>query len=462
MNAIFRRLRLLRSRLRKAAFCTIATESYLPWTLVLFDAVKQLYPGAPRVLLYVRAKDEPGRLPQIEGVHVAGIEDLADPAHEAGLRRKYNLAELCYAFKPRLLAYCLDRFGERAYYLDSDLCLVSRLDEAAIALEHSSIVVTPHLDAPLPIDGRLPTELTVSRAGFCNAGFIGVAEGGETRDFLAWWDTRVARWGFVAPEFGYQGDQKWLDLAPSLFPGVHLLRDPGSNVGSWNLHGRPIERGQSGVLTVHGRPLAFFHFSGFDVERPEVLSKYQNRVRLPDHPALAELARRYAGGVVGARQLAAAIAWTARPLRQVATAEAGESTHAPEPMADEDYRAAYEVEIPPGSYESLEEIPTRVVVTNASARRWRVGRAPDGSGGIALSWHLLNHLGGMLQWENDRHFLPHDLEPGASVEMRIGIRAMPVPGRYILQFDLVQEGITWFLPKGSGTTEVRIFVGLFE
>jgi hypothetical protein len=458
VKALLRAWRQGNARSRRAAFCSIATEAYLPWTLVLFDAVARFNPRAPRVLLYVRSPGEAWRSPRIDGAQVIGVEDLADAAHEADLRRKYTLAELCFAFKPRLLRHCLDRHGERAYYLDSDLCILAPMEEAALALERASVVLTPHLDAPVPNDGKLPSELTVSRSGACNAGFIGVAESDEAREFLAWWDARVARYGYVAPEFGYQGDQKWLDLAPSLFPRVHLLRDPGSNVGSWNLHGRRIER-SFGRAVANGRPLSFVHFSGFDPECPDVLSKYQNRIRLEDQPVLAGIARDYAGLLIDARARAAALEWEpgAAPA-----AQPGEATHDPAPMADEDYRATYEVEIPPGSYESGEEIPVRAVVTNASTRTWKVGRAPDGTGGIALSWHLRNQDGEVLAWENNRNYLPRDLAPGASVEMRIGIKAMLVPGRYILELDLVHEGVAWFLLKGSAAPRVMVFVGLFD
>lgn len=458
MNPVRRAWSFVRSYTRRMAACTIATESFLPWTLALFDAVARHHPDAARVLLYVRTASEPRRLPSIEGVHVIGVEDLADAATEADLRRRYGIAELCFAFKPRLLRHCLERFGERAYYLDSDLCIVAPLTEAACALEIAPIVLTPHLDTPIPRDGRLPTELTVSRAGSCNAGFVAVADSYETAEFLAWWDERVAHWGYVAPEFGYQGDQKWLDLAPSLFPGALLLRDPGTNVGSWNLHGRPITR-KRGRICANGRPLSVFHFSGFDPDRPEVLSKYQNRARLADQPVLAELAREYAAQVVGARPRAAALAWVDRPGPPP---PARVATYAPGAMADEDYRATYSVSVPPFSFESGEEIAADVVVTNASTRHWAVGQAPDGSAGIALSWHLLNGDGGMLAWENHRNYLPHDLAPGESVRMRIGIKAMLVPGRYLLQFDLAHEGHAWFSLKGSESPLARVLVGIFD
>ena len=74
-------------------------------------------------------------------------------------------------------------------------------------------------------------------------------------------------------------DQSWVDLVPSLFSKTYILRDPGYNVAYWNIAQREIERREVEYL-VNGRPLAFFHYSGFDYTRPDDFSKHQNRFRL--------------------------------------------------------------------------------------------------------------------------------------------------------------------------------------
>lgn len=451
-----RRLRL--SRTRRVALCSIATENFLPWTLALFDALARHHPGSTRVLLYVRAPGEARRLPVIEGTHVIGLEALVDAPVEDELRRRFGMAELCFAMKPRLLGHCLDRFGDRALYLDSDLDVHSPLQEAMLALESASVVLTPHIDTPVPADGKLPSEVTIARAGAFNAGFVGVGEGEETRAFLAWWGNRVARWGFVAPHYGYQGDQKWLDLAPSLFPGVALLRDPASNVGAWNLHGRRLARGETG-FTVNGIPLGFFHFSGFDPDRPGILSRYQDRIRFEHEPALAELAADYARRVIEARPRAAALAWQALPEpARVAPA----ATALEEPMAPGDYRASIDFGAPTGAFATYEKVELAVRVTNTSGRKLQVAPGPDGRGGIALSYHLCDGDGRVLRWDNDRFALPRDLEPGESLEMPIGFHAPAFPASYRIELDLLHEGVAWFSAQGNPTAPFLIYVETFD
>ncbi len=92
-------------------------------------------------------------------------------------------------------------------------------------------------------------------------------------------------------------DQGWLDLAPGLFANVRVERGPGYNVGHWNVRERPITRGPGGRFEAAGEPLVFFHYSGYDLGRPECLSKWLARAD-PDfdqasQPALAPLARGY-------------------------------------------------------------------------------------------------------------------------------------------------------------------------
>ena len=48
-------------------------------------------------------------------------------------------------------------------------------------------------------------------------------------------------------------------------------------IDNWNVYARSV-RLADGTPTAAGRPLVFFHFSGFDPLRPEMLSRHQNRL----------------------------------------------------------------------------------------------------------------------------------------------------------------------------------------
>ena len=83
-------------------------------------------------------------------------------------------------------------------------------------------------------------------------------------------------------------EQRWADLIPGLFEPLGLWRDPGVNVGYWRAAISSFERASDRVL-VDGQPLRCFHFTGFEPERPERLSRYDNRISLDREPVLAEL-----------------------------------------------------------------------------------------------------------------------------------------------------------------------------
>jgi hypothetical protein len=80
-------------------------------------------------------------------------------------------------------------------------------------------------------------------------------------------------------------DQRWLDLAPTLFDDVRIVRDAGCNVAHWNLPERDLG----------AAPRSFFHFSGFDPDQPHVVTKYSRRLAMADAGAgAAGLFGRYA------------------------------------------------------------------------------------------------------------------------------------------------------------------------
>jgi hypothetical protein len=92
---------------------------------------------------------------------------------------------------------------------------------------------------------------------------------------------------------GLMTDQKWVDLAPTLFPDTLIFRDDTYNVAWWNINQRQVTRCGEQFL-VNGRPLTFYHFSGFNPAKPLVFTKEcENRTRLTEGTSLADLFRLY-------------------------------------------------------------------------------------------------------------------------------------------------------------------------
>jgi glycosyltransferase involved in cell wall biosynthesis len=146
----------------------------------------------------------------------------------------------------------------------------------------------PHITEPIDLDDHhAPAERTFLQCGAYNLGFIGLADRPVTRRMLTWWQVRCEAFCVSRPREGLFVDQKWMDLVPGLFGDVFVLRDPTLNVAYWNLHGRTITLEPE--PTVNGRPMGFFHFSGYDPEAPDVVSKHQTRFRMKDLGVTREL-----------------------------------------------------------------------------------------------------------------------------------------------------------------------------
>nr|MBA2793551.1 glycosyltransferase family 4 protein [Thermoleophilaceae bacterium] len=272
--------------------CTIIAKNYVPFARVLARSVTEHRPRARCFTLVIDDPDgfidgarEPFELVGIPALGIDGFDRMA---------AMYDVLELSTAVKPWLLRHLMaDRGVERIVYLDPDIRLFDPLDEVDALLHEHPVVVTPHLSEPMPRDGAKPSERDILESGSYNLGFLGLAASPAVEQLLDWWSERLETDCIVAPAQALFVDQRWIDLAPGLIEGFHVLRDPGYNVAYWNLAGRTVRRtGQS--FEVNGRPLRFFHFSGFDPRLPDRLSKHQNRILLERRVAVAELCESYA------------------------------------------------------------------------------------------------------------------------------------------------------------------------
>src|SRR6185437_11574825 len=89
---------------------------------------------------------------------------------------RYDIMELNTAVKPYMFEWLRMRNPEAGLvYLDPDIYVLRPLDEVAQAFANCKLaVLTPHLNAPLPDDGKFPTELSLMRTGAYNCGFVAI------------------------------------------------------------------------------------------------------------------------------------------------------------------------------------------------------------------------------------------------------------------------------------------------
>jgi glycosyltransferase involved in cell wall biosynthesis len=272
--------------------CTIIARNYLSYARVLAESFLRHHPGGTFSVLILDDADHP--VARNEGFEVLSPFDIgldADEVRRMGMI--YGVTEFATAVKPWLLQSLLDRGYESVAYVDPDIEFFAPIDDVFDAARAEGIVVIPHMMEPLSPRITEPVETMVMLAGVYNLGFIAI--GKQAEPMLDWWCERLSRDCLIAPERARFVDQRWIDLVPGLFPTKILRDDPGVDVAYWNLQ-RRIFDWDGGRYRVNGRPLRFFHFSGFDPKKPWLLSKFQGpkpAVLLSDRPDLQRICLEY-------------------------------------------------------------------------------------------------------------------------------------------------------------------------
>jgi glycosyltransferase involved in cell wall biosynthesis len=279
----------------KTAVFTIVSLNYSAYAKTLMASLLAVHPEWERHVLIVDRCDDPASVGDALFAAMT-VEDLPLPKMNEFLFR-YGIMELNTAAKPYMFAHLRRQGYDRVVYIDPDILVLDRLvDVERLLDEGAAAVVTPHLTAPLD-DDRRPSELDIMRAGAYNLGFLALGSLPASDAFIHWWEQKLEYGALSDHARGLFTDQKWVDLAPGMFGGFAILRDPGYNVAYWNLPHRPVTC-ENHVWLADGRPLRFFHFSGFDPLNPQPFSKHQDRLTLDTIGQARTLALDYASRVL--------------------------------------------------------------------------------------------------------------------------------------------------------------------
>lgn len=201
--------------------------------------------------------------------------DIPDPAQ---FRFRHPQQRLSYAATPYLIAKLFDLGYDRVVFIKQESLVLGDLRDTVTTLPPGGIALTPHLLAPVHSDDVIERELTILLSGVFNGGFVGVAAGGASREFLDWWQERVYSHCLYEVGGGVHYEQRWLDLVTAYFDTVHVLHDPGLNVGHWNLPERRITL-TNGTIRADDHLCRLFRFSGYDPGQPEAATTYSPRLK---------------------------------------------------------------------------------------------------------------------------------------------------------------------------------------
>src|SRR5436309_3525045 len=279
--------------------CTIVANNYLAYARAFTRSFTARHPEG-KVCVLIVDHPQPGHRYEDEPFAVVFADQLGIPGFPH-FSFRYSIVELSTAVKPWFLRHLHRTLGcDRVCYFDPDILIFGDLGELYDRLGRADAVLTPHLTAPID-DSRVPAEREILLSGIYNLGFLGLAFNERTLPFLDWWQQRLHRWCLHEVDKGLFVDQRWMDLAPAYLARVEILRDPGYNVAYWNLVHRPLAR-RDGAWWVGDAPLRFFHFSGYDFRRPEMISKFQNRFTFAERPDVVPLFETYRESIRGQGQ----------------------------------------------------------------------------------------------------------------------------------------------------------------
>ena len=128
-----------------------------------------------------------------------------------------------------------------------------------------------------------------------------------------------------------------------------------------------------------------------------------------------------------------------------------------EPLPDSAYRAELTVSATPPSGPAGTKTTVTVTVKNTGDTAWPAN-GKVGNGLVHLGSHWLDPNGKPVVFEGGRTPFPTPLQPGASATLQAKVEYPKDPGEYILEFDMVHEGVAWFAWKKSPTARVVVKV----
>jgi hypothetical protein len=218
---------------------------------------------------------------EIDKIGIEGFEEMCE---------NYNITELNTAVKPFYFDYFYKNRPDiqNVIYFDPDIIVFEPLTELLDNLTTNQIIVTPHTSVPIELDGLLPDETNLLNTGIYNLGFLATSRGEETYHLINWWKDRLKTECKIDLINGLFVDQIWLNFVPLYYKNYFIEKGTGYNVAYWNLHARQVSE-QNSKWFINDSPLTFFHYSGFELKKPDVVSKYQNRITFENRPDIVPL-----------------------------------------------------------------------------------------------------------------------------------------------------------------------------
>src|SRR5438093_6832346 len=133
-------------------------------------------------------------------------------------------------------------------------------------------------------------------------------------------------------------------------------------------------------------------------------------------------------------------------------AQTGDATVTLEGPVVASFGANYAIQPVVGMAKSTTTVP--ITLGNTSNFTWPAA----GPNPVTLSYHWINSSGQTVAWDGLRTKLPADVPAGQLTQVQANLAFPSAAGTYILRWDLVQEGVSWFSGKNVRMAEQTVSV----
>lgn len=277
--------------MRKIAF-TLCSNNYLGAAKVWVESFRKFHSDFELFIGLVDKKN--GEVDyNAFGCTILVAEDVPMPSIDK-MSERFNIVELNTTVKPFYLKYFFYTLNaDWVIYMDPDIELFSPLVEVLNGLSNTMITLTPQLLSPVD-DEFGPNDSHILPTGVFNLGFIALSKQQELPAFLDWWADRCVKYGYRKESQGFFYDQIWMNYVPVFYDSYTIIKNPAYNVANWNLHERQLSKNEEGDWCVNEEyKLAFFHYSHYNFNKPNIISSYNSRYSLTNRPDVAPIFNSY-------------------------------------------------------------------------------------------------------------------------------------------------------------------------
>ena len=125
-------------------------------------------------------------------------------------------------------------------------------------------------------------------------------------------------------------------------------------------------------------------------------------------------------------------------------------TSSDQPLPPQGFQAQLSIKNQPVTLKTNSIFKAEIVIKNNSPVIWPSQRGKEGDRNwIRLAYRWYDLSGNPLSVPIERTSLPQDLGPQEQVQVMAKVVPPEKPGEYLLEFDMVQEGVEWFKSEKS-------------